>query len=62
MRLRLSIAHPVKGDVNDNLFCGFDPLVSGHGYRYTLGGLIHLLLLLALIVLFIEFLERRRPS
>jgi Family of unknown function (DUF5670) len=27
---------------------------------YTLGGLIHLLLLLAAIVLFIEFLERRR--
>jgi len=26
---------------------------------YTLGGMIHLLLLLALIVLFIEFLERR---
>ena len=26
---------------------------------YTLGGLIHLLLLLAAIVLFIEFLERR---
>lgn len=27
---------------------------------YTLGGLIHLLLLLAAIVLFIEFLERRK--
>jgi hypothetical protein len=27
---------------------------------YTLGGLIHLLLLLALIILLIEFLERRK--
>jgi hypothetical protein len=27
---------------------------------YTLGGLIHLLLLLAAIVLFIEILERRK--
>ena len=29
---------------------------------YTLGGLIHLLLLLAVIVLFVKFLERRTPS
>jgi hypothetical protein len=28
---------------------------------YTLGGLIHLLLLLAIIVLFIEFYDRRNP-
>ena len=33
--------------------------VIGVVTAYTLGGLIHLLLLLAAIVLFIEFLERR---
>jgi hypothetical protein len=32
----------------------------GVAMAYTLGGLIHLLLLLAAIVLFIEFLERRK--
>jgi len=36
--------------------------LAGMVTAYTLGGLIHLLLLLALIVLFIEFLERRKPS
>jgi hypothetical protein len=36
--------------------------LAGMVTAYTLGGLIHLLLLLALIVLFIEFLERRNPS
>jgi hypothetical protein len=29
---------------------------------YTLGGLVHLLLLLAVIVLFVKFLEHRSPS
>lgn len=34
------------------------PLVAWDGDAYTLGGLIHLLLLLGLIVMLIEFLER----
>jgi uncharacterized protein DUF5670 len=29
---------------------------------YTIGGLLHLLLLEALIVLYIQFLERHKPS
>jgi hypothetical protein len=33
-------------------------IVTGH----TLGGLIHLLPLLALIVLLVEYLERRNPQ
>ncbi len=33
-------------------------VVTGH----TLGGLLHLLLLLAVIVLYIQYLERHRPS
>ena len=34
--------------------------LAGVVTAYTLGGLIHLLLLLAFAVLFIEFLERRK--
>ncbi len=34
--------------------------LAGVVMAYTLGGLIHLLLLLGVIILFIEYLERRK--
>jgi Family of unknown function (DUF5670) len=34
--------------------------LAGIVTAYTLGGLIHLLLLLGVIILFIEYLERRK--
>jgi hypothetical protein len=34
--------------------------LGGIVMAYTLGGLIHLLLLLGVIILFIEYLERRK--
>jgi hypothetical protein len=54
----------LRGEINSMLITIFFVVLAlwlvGIVTAYTLGGLIHLLLLLAGIILLIEFLERRK--